>query len=42
MLDQITQPHLLLIIDLARNLLGEAAQPNEIAKLAYTLQIDLY
>lgn len=38
----IAQPHLILIADLARDLLAEAAQSNEIARLACTLQIDLY
>lgn len=36
------QSHSLLITDLAEDLLTEATQSNEIAKLTYTLQIDLY
>jgi len=42
MLNQVIHPHLLLIVHHAGDLLAEAAQSNEIARLAYTLQIDLY
>lgn len=41
-LRQIAQTHLLLITDLAGELLAGAAQSNEIARFTYTLQKDLY